>query len=147
MNIHIENDLVFRIEDKFQRKIFEYRYEPRYKLSIQTWYGFILPQTIIEIYQYIAKFAFERKQLIYGSITDLREIEGSFDSTNEWVANEYIPRAVKYGFRIAGIINSPDFYAQLALEDLEELKNGYKSKQFDTFEECYAWVTGELEQL
>lgn len=144
LNIQIESDLSFYVLDNHQKKMFDYKYEPSYRLSIQTWYGFILPPTIIDIYQAIAKFAFERKQAIHGSITDLREIEGSFDSTNEWLVNEYMPRAVKYGFRVAGIIQAQDFYARLATEDLEEMKSNYKTKHFENFEECYAWITEEL---
>ena len=144
VHFQIVDDFNFEVVDSYQRKVFTYHYEPAYQLAIQTWYGFIHPDTIIEIYKYIAKFAYEHKQPIYGSITDLIGIEGSFDSTNDWVVNEYMPRAVKYGFRLAGIIQPQEFYAQLALEDMEEIKRGYQTKIFDNFDECYSWITKEL---
>jgi len=147
MNIISENDLSFKVLDKYQKIIFEYRYESAHKLAIQIWYGFIRDTTIIEIYKEIAKFAFQRKQAIFGSITDLTDVEGSFDGTNEWLTKEYMPIAIKYGFRFAANINSKDFFANLALDELEELKTGYVSKAFDNFEDGYEWVTAQLSKI
>lgn len=139
-----ENDLEFRIVNKQNKVIFEYRYELIHKLAVHTWHGFMEDSIIIEIYKFIAQFGFQRKQTVFGSITDLRNIEGSFDGTNEWLTKEYLPIAVKYGFRFAATVRSNDFYANLALEELDELGVGYTSKIFDNFEDAYAWVTEQL---
>jgi hypothetical protein len=142
-----KDNLRFQVFDDYQKLIFEYRYEPAYRLAIDTWYGFIEAQIIICIYEYIAKFAFENKQLIAGSITDLTDIEGSFDGISEWLTNDYMPTAVKYGFRFAAVVRSKDFFANLALEDLGEFKVGYTHKDFDKFEESYVWITAQLSKL
>lgn len=148
-NHHIlsENDLTFTIVNKYKKVIFEYRYEPAYKLAVHVWHGFIDDNTIIEIYKFTAQFGFQRKQFVFGSITDLQDIEGSFDGTNEWLTKEYIPIAVKYGFRFATTIRSKDFFANLALEELEALGVGYTNKIFDSFEEGYAWITEQLSKI
>lgn len=145
--VDTKDNLSFRVLDEYQKLLFDYRYEPTYRLAIQTWHGFIEDPIIIGIYQYVAKFAFTNKQPIFGSITDLTNIEGSFDGTNDWLTKEYMPIAVKYGFRFAVVVRPKDFFANLALEDLEEFKVGYTHKDFDNFEESYAWITAQLSKL
>lgn len=146
LNFQIEekDKLSFRVFDEFQKMLFEYRYEPTHKLAIQTWHSFNEDENIINIYKKVAKFAFENKQLIVGSITDLTNAEGSFDGTNEWLTREYMPIAVKYGFKFAAVVRSNDFFANLALEDLEAIEVGYTNKNFNNFEDSYAWIVAQL---
>lgn len=145
--VDTKDNLSFRVFDDYQKLLFEYRYEPAHRLTIQTWYGFLEDPIIISIYKYIAKFAFTNKQLIIGSISDLVSAEGSFDGISEWLTKEYTATAVKYGFRFGATVRSKDFFTNLALEDFKEFKVDHTHKYFDSFEESYTWITAELSKL
>jgi hypothetical protein len=114
---------------------------------VQRWYGYIADEDVKSIYGIIAKFAFEHKQKIVGSVTDLSATEGSFAGTNEWLITEYMPISVKYGFRVAANIRANDLYANLALEDLYELHPIFEHQIFDTFEEGYTWIINRLAEI
>lgn len=128
--------------------LFEYSYVPQYFLSIQKWYGYTDEANIIETYKLIAKYAFDNKQFILGSISDISETDGSFHLSNEWVTQKYIPKSVSLGYRYAFFVKPKDLVAELALEDaLENLNKiqGLKEvKVFDTFEQAYAYAQQKL---
>lgn len=145
--IEMINETNFRVLNALENVSFEYRYETEYKLAIQTWYGFMPYQKVIEVYLLIAQYAFMHKQPIFGSLTDLRQQEGSFDESNDWLINEYMPKAVKYGFKYAATVRPQDFYAQLALEEVKAMNQLFHTKDFENFDEAYQWVTSNLSNL
>jgi hypothetical protein len=146
MEFIIEDDYNFRVLNYLNQEIFHYQYEPKFKLAKQRWQNYVPDADVIAIYQYIAQFAFQHQQAIIGSISDILNIEGSFDGSNEWLMKEYMPLSVKYGFRFAATVRPLDFYAQLALDEtFEPAKEvGFTAQDFDNFEAAYQWVTQEL---
>ncbi|MCU0446007.1 MAG: hypothetical protein MUE85_13940 [Microscillaceae bacterium] len=146
MEIIYEDEYNFRAYNELDQEIFHYRYEPSYKLAIQTWQNYVPDADIIAIYQKIAQFAFQNQQPIIGSITDILGIDGSFDGTNEWLMREYMPISVKYGFRFAATVQPLEFYAQLALEEALGMAHevGFTTQYFESLDEAYQWVTEQL---
>ncbi|MCU0446006.1 MAG: hypothetical protein MUE85_13935 [Microscillaceae bacterium] len=147
MKFVIEDDYNFRVYSMFNEEIFHYQYDPHYKLSIQTWKSYMLTQDVVSIYQYIAKFAFEHKQLIIGSLSDLRTLAGAFDSSNEWLMKEYMPLAIKNGFRFSATVRPEDSFADLALEEIVIMARalGYGSQYFIHYSDAYHWLIQQLD--
>ncbi|MCU0443499.1 MAG: hypothetical protein MUE85_01180 [Microscillaceae bacterium] len=147
MEYIIENEYNFRVYNAMKENIFHYKYEPEYKLAIQTWQNYIPDENIIAIYQYMAQYAFQHQQLIVASINNLQGVDGSFDGVRDWLSTEYLPRAVKYGFKFTATVRPKDFYAQLALEEAQDIPQhlGYTAQNFNDFEAAYEWIKQKLQ--
>jgi hypothetical protein len=147
MEYIIEDKYSFRVYNAIKEEIFYYKYEPAYKLAIQTWQNYIPDEDIIAIYQYMAQYAFQHQQLIVASINDLQGVDGSFDGVRDWLANEYLPLGVKYGFRFTAVVRPKDFYAQLALEEAQDIPQnlGYTAQNFNDFDTAYEWIVQKLQ--
>lgn len=73
-------------------------------------------------------------------LADLRKMEGSWDSSRDWMLNELLPRAVKGGLRFEAIILPKDVFARLSAQDtIIKLKN-YQLRQFDNLQEAKVWL-------
>jgi hypothetical protein len=128
--------------------LFSCTYFPKYFLSVQKWYGYIEENKIIEIYKILSKHAFDNKQFILGSISDIAEIDGSFHYSNQWVTEKYIPKSIGYGYRYAFFVKPKDLIAELALEDavesLEKIQGLQEVKIFEGFEEALMYAQEKL---
>jgi hypothetical protein len=146
MEFVVENEQNFRVYGMFGEDIFEYHYEPQYKLSLQIWKNYVSEQDVVAIFKYLAQFAFEHRQTIVGSLSDLSLIAGDISGANKWLLREYMPNAVKYGFRFAATVRPEDFFVELAIEDIIIIAKdvGYNAQYFNDFEEAYQWLTQEL---
>jgi hypothetical protein len=146
MKFIIEDDYNFRVYNRSEQEVFHYQYDPALKLAIQTWQNYIPDEDIIRVFQYLSQFAVQHKQLIIASINNIEAVDGSFDGIREWLAQEYMPIAVKYGFRYTATVRPTDFYAQLALNEAESIPQdlGYTAQYFDNYAEAYQWITQQL---
>jgi hypothetical protein len=113
----------FNITDASGKVYFRYEYEPQHHISIQTWYGNQSDDMIIHIYKVAAKFGFDKGHTIIASISDIRDITGSFHLTNEWVAQKYLPKAILNGYKFAYLVKPIEMFAALAAEDILEILN------------------------
>jgi hypothetical protein len=64
-------------------------------------------------------------------LNDTREVEGSWDAANEWLATEWMPLVIGAGLRLFAHIYSPDLYAKLAAEFM---KDGFEQSAKDAFQ-------------
>ncbi len=122
----------------------EYEYISAQQLAIYTIKGFFTVEEVQIIYKYLAYHAYQHGQKIVCSVTDSREVEGSFHEMNEWFIQKFMPKAVAQGFKVNANVLSKDFYAQLAQEDLDEMiGNLFIQKQFEDYQEAYTWITSQ----
>ena len=139
----------FNITDKSGKPYFRYEYEPKYKLSIQTWYGEHADEMIIYIYKVSAKFGFERGHNVIASISDIRDITGSFHLTNDWLTQKYIPKAITQGYRYTFFVKPIDLFAALATEDVLDIMSGIEglkeAKMFETRLDAYEYARQVLQ--
>ncbi len=153
MNIK-DLDLKVEILNPYQVKIYktntlnpaswEYEYIATHQLAIYTIKGFFMVEEVQAIYKYLAFHTYQQGFKVVCSVTDSREVEGSFHEMNEWFINEFMPKVVAQGFKANANVLSKDFYAQLAQEDLDELiGNLFVQKQFEDYEEAYTWITNK----
>jgi hypothetical protein len=137
------------IDDQYTIRFIDYKgdtycmlkYDPAHNMTITTWSGFIPDEELIKCFKYQAVFCAENKFHVVRGITDLKQNEGSFDGVNKWLAEEYLPRLVKYGFKYTAIVKPLDFYSNLALESQMEITEGLLGmKHFDDYDEAYNWI-------
>jgi len=137
-----KNLLHFQILDTINNEIvYEYEYIPEKKMLINTWKAYIIPEAHNLIYNYIGKYNYQNSFPVLCSITDMRGFDGSFEPTLDWFLEEYMPKAVKAGFRANANIKSKDFFAQLSTEDMDIRINGlFLQQTFDSKDKAIAWL-------
>ncbi len=123
--------------------VFTYQYFPELKYAIQVWRKYIDSDQMREIYLYIGQYTYANKQKIYGTISDLMTFDGSFEPMNEWFIKEYMPISVKNGFAFSAVVKPKDFFATLALDDLNSIAI-YHHEEFETMEEGINWLEENL---
>jgi hypothetical protein len=146
MEFIVENEYNFRVYSMFGEEVFHYQYDPQYKLSLQIWKNYVLEKDVIDIYKYVAQFAYEHQQVIVGSLSDLSIIQGDISGSNRWLMKEFMPISVKYGFRFAATVRPEDFFVELALEEIIIIAKemGYTAEYFNNYAEAYQWITQQL---
>jgi len=125
--------------------VFEYTHLVDIPVCVDVWKSFSHDEQVRAIYEYKAAFSFQNKQQVFGSITDLSETDGSFDGSSEWLIKEYMPKAVKYGYKYNATIHAKDFYAQLAYEELEEIERDFEMMLFEDHETALNWLKEKLQ--
>jgi hypothetical protein len=77
-------------------------------------------------------------------LNDNRQVEGVWDEANAWIANELMPRAIQAGLLKMAHILSPDLYAQLSAEFMEDnakkIEGIFELKMFGTQEAAESWL-------
>lgn len=77
-------------------------------------------------------------------INDNREVTGVWDEVNDWIANEWMPRAIGAGMRKFAHILSNDLFAQLSAEFMEdnskEIEGDFQLRTFGNLDEAEKWL-------
>lgn len=79
-----------------------------------------------------------------GLINDNRELEGSWDGANDWIAEFWMPQAIEAGLKKFAHILAADLFAQLSAEFMEDnqddITSEFQLKMFDNYEDAEKWV-------
>jgi len=77
-------------------------------------------------------------------LNDNRELQGAWDGANDWISNEWMPQAIQAGLMKFAHIVSPDLYAHLSAEFMEdntkEQENVFQFMLFEKQEEAEKWL-------
>ncbi len=73
-------------------------------------------------------------------LADLRGMEGSWDSSREWMLHDLLPRAVKAGLEFEAILLPKDMFARLSAQDTIFMLDNYQLRQFDDLKKAQAWL-------
>lgn len=81
-------------------------------------------------------------------LNDNRELKGAWDGANDWIANEWIPKAIVAGLKKFAHIVPEDIYAQLSAEfmkdNTEEVKDTFQMMIFEDEEKAIAWLLKDV---
>ncbi len=122
-----------------------YQLEDYPHIILQEIKGFCLAKEIKELHCQIIDLV--EKHKFTHLISDIIEVEGSFEETNEWFINVFNPKMVELGMNYEAIIQSKNIFSKLAAEELVEnsqLKEiGYHMRLFDSVEKALEWFKEE----
>ena len=78
-------------------------------------------------------------------VGDLRNMKGSFDSSNDWMFQTAVPQAVEYGLRRSAIIWPDNVFSKLSTKDTMQ-KIGYlELRAFDKPDEAFKWIEADAQ--
>ncbi|WP_299459161.1 hypothetical protein [uncultured Microscilla sp.] len=82
-------------------------------------------------------------------LNNLAELKGTFTAANDWINNEWLPKAISEGLVRTAYVYSPDVFAKFALNNLlkpRQTSDKYTYNAFGTVEDAIDWLlTGSVE--
>lgn len=77
-------------------------------------------------------------------LNDNRQLEGTWDEANEWIANEWMPQAIQAGLMKFAHILPEDLFAQLSAEFMEDnakkVEGVFQLRMFNNQEDAEKWL-------
>jgi hypothetical protein len=73
-------------------------------------------------------------------LNDNSQLKGSWDEANEWIAQNWMPRALAAGLKKFAHITSPDVFGALSAEELVTQAKDFEMRIFNNRAEAKAWL-------
>jgi hypothetical protein len=87
---------------------------------------------------YVASQIEEKK--ITKWLADLRKMEGSFDSSSEWIQKEIMPKVLKAGLISEAVVLPKNIFSKLSARDTIIKVNKFELQQFEDIEKAEKWI-------
>ena len=81
-------------------------------------------------------------------LNDNRQLTGPWRNANEWIAQDWTPRALQVGLKNFAHIASPNVFAEYSAKDLETRLDelGFVLKIFNDVELAQQWLDAQIDQ-
>jgi hypothetical protein len=123
--------------------VYKFSYFLEKKYCLHHWISYLPDNEVIRMYELSLDF-FENhpEASIALSLTDITTYDGSFDGINEWLVTNLMPRVLAMGFKAGATVLPKDFFAQLALEEYQEMAKSlpYQQGYFDNLDTARDWL-------
>jgi len=73
-------------------------------------------------------------------LNDNTQLTGSWDEANDWIAQNWMPRALAAGLKKFAHVISPDIFGALSAEELVTKVSGFEMRIFEDESEARAWL-------
>jgi hypothetical protein len=90
------------------------------------------------VLSYVATEIENRKAVKW--LADLRNMEGSFDSSSEWIQKEIMPRVLKAGLMLEAVVLPKNIFSKLSVRDTVIKINKFELQQFDDIQKAENWL-------
>lgn len=102
------------------------------------WKGDLTVDEVIEACKVSLEFIEKEKPELV--LNDNSRLTGSWDEANEWIAQNWMPRALAAGLKKFAHVISPDVFGALSAEELVTKVSGFEMRIFENEEEAKAWL-------
>ena len=73
-------------------------------------------------------------------LADLRDMNGSFDGSRDWMTQEIMPKLIQNGLLFEAIVLPKNIFAKLSTRDAIMKIANFELRQFDNVEAAKAWL-------
>ena len=80
-------------------------------------------------------------------LNDNRKLSGNWSESNDWLENEYLPRAAKLGMKYIAHVFSPNFITKFSAVDLSTRDLPIIFEAFGDIAEAENWLRSQKENL
>ena len=111
------------------------------------WMGYISPQFVMEGSNAIIEAAKACGTAQF--LSDKTTVQGTYKKTNQWLEEDWFPRAIEAGLRFGASLLSENIFSQMSSKDLEERVQGggMVYKNFHKKEDAVAWLKEKKLQM
>jgi hypothetical protein len=71
------------------------------------------------------------------------KMTGTFFTINDWLTAYLMPKMINMGLLYNAVIYPENIFAQLAVEDFGQKKEGFKNRSFKNLDSALTWLKGE----
>ncbi len=118
-------------------------YKPEQELIISAWYGEDLSLKEIQEACTLALDLIQAHQIPL-ILNDNSQLTGTWDNANDWINDYWMPEAIKGGLKRFAHVLSPEFYAQLSAELMEDdnqsIAADFELVIFEEVQEAENWL-------
>jgi hypothetical protein len=128
--------------NKFNKVYYTMEHDPINNWNYSNWIGFVTVEEVIKGCELGLQFmkGWPNDKLL----NDNSEISGPWSGANEWIANQWMPQALKLGLKKFAHIVSPNFFSQLSAKQLVtkiEASN-FEMRIFESRKDAEDWLRG-----
>jgi hypothetical protein len=132
--IEVKNDL--------GKVFYEASYDQSNDWVLSDWTGYVTTEEVkkaanagLELFQ---SYGGKCKKMLKSN----EKLQGSWDEANEWIANDWMPRALGGGLKYFAHVVSPDIFAQMSAESLEQnfKEAGFTMRTFGSMADAQNWL-------
>ncbi|RSK45215.1 hypothetical protein [Hymenobacter rigui] len=103
------------------------------------WQGLLSPGSVLEGCMGVLDIL-QRTQCAY-MLNDNRRVLGSWQQANEWIEQEWIPKALAAGLRYHAHVVAPGVFGQAAAEDMHlRVGNSFHMRLFEQLDDAQTWL-------
>lgn len=102
------------------------------------WKGDVTVDEVIEACK--VSLDYLEKQPSAKILNDNSQLTGSWDEANEWIAQNWMPRALASGLKKFAHIISPDVFGALSAEEMVTKVSDFEMRIFNNRAEAEAWL-------
>lgn len=73
-------------------------------------------------------------------VIEISKMDGSFDSSNEWMASHLMPKLVKNGLQFCAVVLPANIFAQVSVDDWNKKVGGFVTRNFGSPNDALAWL-------
>ncbi len=124
-----------------QGKIFyTVEYDPDHRWVYANWIGFVTVENVKAGCE--AGLQMMKEARCTNLLNDNRELTGPWRDANDWIEQDWMPRALQAGFKNFAHITSPNVFAEYSVKDLETRVEAvdFTLKVFKGAEEARKWL-------
>ncbi len=135
------------LKDQKGEVYYSVEYLPEHHILFSEWFGSYL---LVEEVKEGALLGLEKMKeyQVTKLLNDNTNLEGTWDEANDWIAQEWMPKAIEAGLMKFAHILAPDIFGQLAAEFMgdnakkleEETKNVFQMRMFGDLESAKKWL-------
>jgi hypothetical protein len=134
----METQQDYTVKNKLGEVYFSSSYDSDNDWIYNKWTGDVTVQEVIDACQasleYLEKFNCPR------ILNDNSQLSGSWDEANEWIAQNWMPRALAAGLKKFAHITSLDVFGALSAEELQTQAGDFEMRIFSDRAEAEAWL-------
>jgi hypothetical protein len=132
--ISVQNDL--------GRTYYEASFNPDENWVLSDWSGFVTVEEVKKAANTGLEVFLKMQGNCKKMLNSNEKLQGSWDDANEWIANEWMPRALEGGLKYFAHVVSPDIFAQMSAESMEQnfKEAGFTMRTFGSLNDAENWL-------
>ncbi|MEM9828988.1 MAG: STAS/SEC14 domain-containing protein [Bacteroidota bacterium] len=128
----------FSVKNKLGEVYYSFSFDEENGWIYSEWKGDVTADEVIEACKAGIDYIEEKKP--EKILNDNSQLTGPWDEANEWIAQNWMPRALAAGLKKFAHVISPDVFGALSAEELITKVSGFEMRIFEDEEEAKSWL-------
>lgn len=129
------------LKNEYNETYLQVEYSEEVQAVIMHWIGFSTHEELIEGMDTGLSCLIENKSTRW--VADASRMEGGFTDSNDWLEQDWTPRAQKAGLKTVAFVVSPDIFNEFSTNEYAERNADLDNPHFTSVEDAINWIKGK----